>query len=49
MSQDGKIGLAVLFFVIITFLFILFITGVLKQGFEQRKNKIDTHFNSLFN
>jgi hypothetical protein len=49
MSQDGKIGLAVWFFVIIVFLFILFITGVVKQGFNQRKNKIDTHCNSLFN
>jgi len=49
MSQDGKIGLAVLFFVGIVFLIILFMTGVLKQGFEKRKNKIDTQFNSLLN
>ena len=48
MSQDGKIGLAVLFFVSIVFLFILFMTGVMKQGFTQRKNKIDTHFVNFY-
>ena len=49
MSQDGIIGLTVLLVVGIVFLFILLTTGVIKQGFNNRKTKMDRQFNSLLN
>ena len=49
MSQDGIIGLTVLFVVGIVFLFILLTTGVIKQGFDKRKTKMEKQFNSLLN